>query len=70
MSTPVSGREAAMMNCLICHFDIEIDDLAIHGVGRRCVCLLCYGRVTGSSRPMPKKLQRVVQAALSALEPV
>lgn len=55
------------MTCIICHFDVELDDVAIGGAPR-CVCLRCYGRETGSMLVMPKSLQRELAAALAEAE--
>ncbi len=57
-----------MMTCIICRFDVELDDVAIGSAHERCVCLRCYGRETGTSLAMPKTLQRELAAALAEAE--
>ena len=57
-----------MFTCTICRFETELDDVVVAMAGDRCVCLRCYGRETGSARPLPKALRREVIAALAELE--
>jgi hypothetical protein len=61
-------KEATMLRCRICHFHAELDDLVFVSASGRGVCLRCYGRETGSHRPMPVALRRAVSAALAELE--
>ena len=64
----VLGKEPTMFTCRICHFATELDDVVLaQGVGQ-CFCLTCYDRATGSTRPMPRALQRQVSAALAERE--
>jgi hypothetical protein len=56
-----------MTTCLICRFDVPLDDAVVLTARGRCICLLCYGRETGSGRPMPKALRRQVIAALAEI---
>ena len=58
-------REPAMTTCRICRFETELDDVAVRSDAGRCICLRCYGRETGSARPMSKALQRQLSAALA-----
>jgi hypothetical protein len=58
-----------MTTCRICRFETELDDVAVQGGAGRCICLRCYGRETGSTRPMPKALQRQLAAALAERNP-
>jgi hypothetical protein len=58
-----------MVRCSICHFDTELDDVAIAGqVGARGICLRCYGRETSTARLVPAALRRVLSAALAAID--
>ncbi|MGD9891972.1 MAG: hypothetical protein AB7R89_19780 [Dehalococcoidia bacterium] len=57
-----------MQCCRICHFDAELDDLVMISTGGRPICLRCYGRETGSQRPMPPALRRAIRDTLAALE--
>jgi hypothetical protein len=56
-----------MTTCTICRFATELDDVAVATPGGG-VCLRCFGRETGSARPMPKALRRQLIAALADLE--
>ena len=56
-----------MTACIICRFETEVDDVAVGGASGRCVCLRCYGRETGTARPMPAALQRALRAALAEI---
>jgi hypothetical protein len=55
------------MTCTICRFEIELDDVVLHRAGGLCVCLACFSRATGDSRPMPKALRHELSAALASL---
>lgn len=58
-----------MWTCAVCRFQTELDDAVLtRGVGRG-ICLRCFGRETGSARPMPKGLRRDLVAALVEVEP-
>ncbi|MGH2603524.1 MAG: hypothetical protein ACRDJ9_29585 [Dehalococcoidia bacterium] len=59
-----------MWTCCICRFDTYLDDAVVPTTQGTCICLRCYGRETGSARPMPPALRRELSAALAALEPV
>ncbi len=56
-----------MMTCRLCHFPAELDDLVLVSRDGRAVCLRCYGRVTGSHRPLPAALRRAVIATFAEL---
>ena len=56
-----------MYTCTICHFRTEPDDVVV-AHGEQCICLRCYGLETGSFKPMPKELRRMLIAALGELE--
>ena len=56
-----------MLTCRLCHFAAELDDLVLVSLDGRAVCLRCYGRVTGSHRPMPAALRCAVIAALTEI---
>ena len=57
-----------MATCTICRFETELDDVVLGGRTGRCVCLRCFDRETGSTRPMPKALRRALSAALAEIE--
>jgi hypothetical protein len=56
-----------MFTCHICHFETELDDVAIALQGERCICLRCYGRATDTAKPMAKDLRHQVIATLAAV---
>ena len=57
-----------MATCIICHFETELDDIVVAHVTGGCICLRCFGRETGSARPLPRTLRQAVNAALDAIE--
>jgi hypothetical protein len=57
-----------MATCTICRFETEFDDVVLGGRTGRCVCLRCFDRETGSTRPMPKRLRRELIAVLNEVE--
>ena len=57
-----------MSTCVIWRFDVPLDDAVALTARGRCICLLCYGRETGSHLPMPRALQREVSDLLGALQ--
>jgi hypothetical protein len=55
-----------MVTCLVCGFQTELDDAAVLLATRaRCICLRCFGRETGSARPVPETLRREVAACIT-----
>lgn len=50
-----------MFECRICHFQFELDDVAIKFASGRCVCLKCFERETGRESHLPKRLVRDVR---------
>ena len=47
----------ASLICWQCHFEIELDDVAIRGT-TRTVCLRCFERQTGTEKRMPDAVRR------------
>lgn len=57
-----------MVTCIICRYEVPLDDVAIVGSRRgRVVCLRCFGRETGAALPMPRALRRELSEALAAI---
>ena len=56
-----------MWICRICHFETALDDVVLIR-GDRCICLRCFRRETGSTRPMPMVLRRELITTLLAVE--
>jgi len=65
---PAPAGAIAMAHCIICHFETVLDDVALQRDGKSCVCLGCYARQTGSTRPMPATLRRTLAAVMVELE--
>jgi hypothetical protein len=57
-----------MFVCTLCHFACPLDDVVVAAAEGRCICLRCYARETGTTKPMPKALRQDLSAALAALE--
>ncbi len=58
-----------MAVCIICRFDVALDDIAITGSRpQRVVCLRCFTRETGTDRPLPRPLRQAVMAVLAAVD--
>jgi hypothetical protein len=58
-----------MYQCTLCRWTIELDDVQLGAVGgSACICLRCYARETGTSKPMPKPLRRELLAFLAELD--
>lgn len=52
-----------MYTCVICQFEVELDDTIAPLPSGRCICLSCYARTTDTAVPMSKKLRSEVAAA-------
>ena len=59
-----------MWTCRICHFETVLDDVVVATPRGSCVCLRCFIRETGSTRPLPRALRRDLVATLAALDSV
>lgn len=55
-----------MYRCLICRFDVTLDDAVAPTRRGTCLCIGCYARETGDSRRVSKLLVREVEAVLAA----
>jgi hypothetical protein len=58
-----------MYTCVICQFEVELDDAIAPVGGGRCICLACYARNTDTTVAMPKRLRSEV-AAVAEQAPV
>jgi hypothetical protein len=53
-----------MRECAICHFWVELDDVVVLIGAQRCVCLLCYERITTErTTRVPQPVVRDVRQA-------
>ncbi len=57
-----------MWTCCICHFETALDDALVTTVRGSCICLRCFIRETGSTRPLSRTLRRELVATLTTLE--
>lgn len=57
-----------MFRCILCAFDVELDDAVVIAHGGRCICIRCYARETGSEKLMTKNLRRELTATLATIE--
>jgi hypothetical protein len=54
-----------MYRCLICRFEVQLDDAIAATRRGTCICLRCYARETNSEHPLPLSLRREVEQALA-----
>ena len=57
-----------MITCSLCHFEAELDDVALTLAAGGSICLRCFDRETASQRPMPKPLRRQLEATLAFID--
>jgi len=55
-----------MYRCLICGFEVELDDAIAPTRRGTCICVRCYARETKTEHPLPAGLRREVEEALTA----
>ena len=61
-----SEGSKAMNTCVICRFQVELDDAVTPTAGSYCVCLRCFARETDTVRAMPKDFPCEIMAVLTA----
>jgi hypothetical protein len=54
----------AMLRCILCAFETELDDAVVVSTSGRCICLRCFARATNTQKRMSTRLRREVAAAL------
>ncbi len=54
-----------MYQCVICRFDVQLDDAVAPTAGGHCVCLRCFARETESERPMDKDFRQSILVVLA-----
>ena len=64
---PVAGRYA-MWVCIICRFEVFLDDTITPLACGKCICCKCYKREVGDMHPMPNTLRMSVRAVLAGIE--
>lgn len=55
-----------MLVCVICRFEVALDDVVALTASSRCICLRCFTRETDTFLPMPKNLRRAVASVVEA----
>ncbi len=55
-----------MYRCLICHFNVELDDAIAATRRGTCICVRCFARETNSEQAVSPALRRDVEDALAA----
>lgn len=61
------GKEPAVYVCVVCHFETELDDVAIVGA-THCTCLRCFTRMADTLLTVPRWLRLSVSTALAAAQ--
>lgn len=56
------------MECKICRFPAELDDVALGEISSRFVCLRCFHNVAETAKPLSKQLRRLIEEALAEVE--
>ena len=59
-----------MWTCVICRFEVNLDDAVAPTQSNHCVCLRCYARETESARSISNELRSQLNSLLSVVEPV
>ncbi len=54
-----------MYQCVICKFEVQLDDAVAPTPGGHCVCVRCFARETESEHPMDKSLRQSILGVLS-----
>jgi hypothetical protein len=54
-----------MFRCILCQFEIELDDAVAPTHKGRCVCLRCYFRILGIRQTMPVWLSDAIKDCLA-----
>lgn len=52
-----------MFGCVICHFDVELDDVVVRQ-GDKCICLRCLMHEAGTEQVFDKAMRRDIEAHL------
>jgi hypothetical protein len=56
-----------VFTCIICQFNVVLDDAVVSSRNGRCICLRCYLRETGADRPMAPALRKDLSLALGGI---
>jgi hypothetical protein len=56
--------------CVICRFEVELDDAVVPTASGLCVCVRCFARETDSGHLMDKEFRREIVDVLDALDAI
>jgi hypothetical protein len=54
-----------MFTCIVCHFDVPLDDTVVLRKDGRCLCLRCVHREAGTTLVMPRKYRQQIISCLA-----
>lgn len=55
-----------MFRCVLCKFNVELDDAITTTRNGACICVRCFARATESEHRLPTALRRELEQALAA----
>ncbi len=55
-----------MFRCVLCKFNVELDDAITPTRGGGCVCIRCFARATDSEHRLSTALRRELEQTLAA----
>ncbi len=58
-----------MFRCILCRFEVELDDVKLNHGNGAVVCLRCYTREVEADRAMAARYRRNVQRAIDGDTP-
>lgn len=57
---------ALMFRCVLCKFNVELDDAITTTRNGACICVRCFARATESEHRLPTALRRELEQTLAA----
>jgi hypothetical protein len=64
------ARGQIMYVCVICRFEVELDDAVAPTATGHCVCVRCFARETESEHSMDKPLRQAILDVLAEAEAI
>lgn len=61
----VHKGDAAMYLCVLCKFEVVLDDAIAITKRGNCVCIRCYARETDTQHPIPTALRRELEETMT-----
>jgi hypothetical protein len=59
-----------MCMCVICRFQVELDDAVLPTSNGGCICVRCFARETETEVPLSKSLRKELMEVLAEAEAV